>query len=206
MSYYFTDALESLTSVARVQQQQVFERWMELDTQLTELRRDRERPSSFRLDAHLDVILRCIEDEQSGFISDQGDIRKGGALWLQISLSKQWLFSTYELFRTTVEKSTCLEGTTGTQFCQPKSKKCPRCNVLRVKQELSSFRIPLAKHEPAGCNDYKDSNFHSQMMFEKDGGSVGWKNQGYPSKINDKVVTSRRELSDFVLDALTANL
>jgi len=198
MDLYFTDTFENMTLQARNSYADTYTQWCSLDRKLAKIRGDAKGHSNFHLDANLDLILRGIEDEQQEIVKCLGENRGGGAFFLQISLSKMWLLSVYEILRASLDTQSIVDTCSASYFC--KNAECFRCSVLAVKQELAHFRVPVAGLEPA--NDKANKNFHAQIVVSNDHGSVGWRTPGYLSKNNSSDVVSRRELSDLVLSKL----
>jgi hypothetical protein len=200
MQFDFTNSFEDLAAAAREKHQIIYDRWSALDIELAKLRNDAKGHSNFHLDSNWDLILRCIEDEQLKFIEKFGSKRDGGALFLQISLSKMWLFSTYELLRATAGSSSCSTGEIGRNYC--KEQNCDRCDVLRTKQELAFFRVPLAKYESQSNSGAEQQGIHPRLVIKSSDGSIGWRIENHKSKMGNSTL-SRLELSNLVLDSLT---
>lgn len=198
MDYFFTDSFEDLNVQARERYGSIYENWCALDQSLAKLRGDPKGHSYYHLDANWDIILRCVEDEQQEIFTAAGTYRGASTLFLQISLSKWWLFSIYELLRASTAEGLCSPSLNCKGYC--KRPDCFNCQVLETKQELNHFRIPAAKFERALVKD--SANYHSQLVFENEGGSVGWKTENYMSRVNGVDIVSRRELSDFVIERL----
>jgi hypothetical protein len=195
-------AMHDIVKAARTDFPDIYNQWCEVDADLANLRNDPLGHSRFHLDANVDLVLRSAEKEQASCKETNGEFLMGGTVFLQISLSKMWLFSTYELLRTTCDHSLCTSDRSRSNYCGQRT--CLRCKVLGLKKTLAEFRVPLAKLESSrGRSDPPPVKGHADLVLGDDNGSVGWKTR--TSNSNQQIVTSRLELSDLILEELARN-
>ncbi|MBB3986329.1 hypothetical protein GGQ68_002668 [Sagittula marina] len=149
------------------------------------------------LDANLDLILRVMESEQKEIINQTGGPMDGGPLFIQLSLSKTWLFAVYEIVRETCDVP-CGGTKNRSVYCRDAS--CFRCNSLKpVKDILARYRVPLAKLQPMG-RDVRQRNQLPSIAFNNDDGSIAWLTMTASGEPEEKL--SRQEISDYILEML----
>ncbi|MEQ8922286.1 MAG: hypothetical protein RIE60_15940 [Roseovarius sp.] len=178
----------------------LYQRWCRLGSLFASIRHDELGHSFEHLDANFDLVLRMLEQEQSRALGCYGKKIEGGVMFAQISLSKMWLFSVYEIVRQTCE-TPCAGQTQSKSYCHDNA--CVRCKALRpVRDRLNRFRVPLAKlqYEYDRVQTGKQSNYHAKMVIGNESGSIGW--ETYSSRTNTTETASRLELSNFILDTL----
>lgn len=180
----------------------IYTRWRTVGQQLATLRRDPRGHAYEYLDSNIDLILRSIEREQQSAHAIFDQKIDGGIFFFQISLSKMWLFATYEALRTAVSDSLCGAARRSADFCNADD--CIRCKAQQVKKELAFFRVPLAKLEPekyrSQMAEASRKNYHPQLLVDRDNGSVGW--EAVSTRSEECRRSSRLALSDLVLAKL----
>jgi hypothetical protein len=215
--FKFSDYLEELGRDARRLNTPLYDHWVKVYDRLSEIRNDHQRARSGHLDANIDLILRCLENEQAEWFKQAGKIRGGGALFLQEFLSRSWILSSYEVLRATPSKVICEHNKDPIQepfiegFC---------CRLCKLKKDFALIRMPLAKFEPANFNrkdqeplqvashDHKTNKivktnypghgaYHPPMATDQESGSIGW--SVYVKKDRSARMVSRRDLSDAFL-------
>ncbi|WP_157054150.1 hypothetical protein [Ruegeria sp. 6PALISEP08] len=189
-------SLQRLIENARANHRNIYDKWCEVGTKLAYERNDNFGHAREHLDANFDLILRDLEREQALAIERYGTKFDGGILFLQISLSKMWLFSVYEVIRETCEVP-CASRTHNSTYCNQAN--CFRCNSLKpVRDRLNAFRIPLAKLRPERTRNQK--NVHAEVVIDDEAGSIGWRT--YSGRTQAQEISSRLVLSHFTLDTL----
>ncbi len=168
--------LQDLIERGRKTYPDLYEKWVKVDQKLSKWRSDKRGHAFVHLDANIDLMLRCIEEEQREVMSRLGtsNFAGGGVLFGQISLSKGWLFSMYEIVRQTHARK--CEVVPGTDACEEDD--CFRCAKLKpLKHDLSVVRMPLAKLQPEIYPRSQPSqvNYYPEFLIEDQTGSIGWK-------------------------------
>ena len=190
-------SVQELVERGREQYPDIYKRWCEIGKKLADWRGDTQGHAYEHLDANIDLVLRSLETEQLAAIAKFGRKFEGGVLFAQISLSKMWLFSIYEIVRQSCEAE-CKNLPKDGRFCGDPN--CYRCQgVEPVRDRLNCFRIPLAKLEPERTK--RMANYHAEIVIDEDSGSVGWRTLSGRSLSQE--VTSRLALSDYVIRTLS---
>jgi hypothetical protein len=194
-------ALEEMLVRARESHSQVYQRWCDLGARLAANRGDPVGHAKEQLDGDVDLLLRDLEREQLDAIEHHGVLIDGGALFLQISLSKMWLLSTYETVRLNCAFKPCAPQLGYEVYCA--GTECLRCRLKAVLGRLSTFRMPLAKLEPEKSRGKSASvvNHQPELVIDEHNGSVGWR--VLSDRTPGPYVDSRLALSDFVLGQLS---
>jgi hypothetical protein len=176
----------------------VYKKWVEVDQRLSKWRGDVRGHAFVHLDANIDLMLRCIEEEQREVMSRLGSnsYATGGVLFGQISLSKGWILSTYEIVRQTHE--TKCKVIPGKDICGKND--CFRCSKLKpLKEDFSAVRMPLAKLQPESRTKCPPSqtNYYPAFLIENETGSIGWKVMS--DKLEGEFKLSRIGISNDIL-------
>lgn len=88
-------------------------------------------------DVYFDLLLRQFEDEQAAYMADHKEQHLcGDRVRLQVQLTRYWLVSTAELFRTTK-----------IAMCESHER---QHEIAEYVELFGSFRIMIAKQEPQG--------------------------------------------------------
>ena len=192
--------IQGLLEKSRNTHMGIYDQWCQIGTAFAEFRGDLRGHDFEHLDGNIDLILRMIEADQLMAFQEFEDKFGGGVLFVQIGLSKMWLFSVYEMVRMNCAFKPCEGKANKSDYCGEAT--CLRCKLRLVRDRLSFFRVPLAKLEPErrGQKRPVEQNYRAEMVIDKDNGSVGWRASSLRSKTTE--TTSRLVLSDFVLDTL----
>jgi len=208
------DLLEELLLLSREHPSPTRDQWLDTYSKLADLRGDENRAWNGHLEANTDLILRALEAEQVKTVEAFGKTRAGGALHMQVSLSRYWILSSYELLRTCCDNQICEHGSAANQQCDHAN--CFGCRVVRLKKEFARIRMPLAKFEPQARRNNgeiitirhfdKDETteitkaylgkgrYHPDIMIDIDSGSLGW--TFYDHVTGQPCLISRQKLSD----------
>ncbi|WP_127046163.1 hypothetical protein [Pseudorhodobacter sp. E13] len=178
----------------------IYRKWCEIDLILANLRNDPKQHSNFHLDANVDLVLRLAEQEQFQIFEKHDEFLMGGAGFMQIAMSKFWLFSAYELLRATCDHSRCRSPKDG--YCHEQD--CLRCSILRLKQELNGYRVHLGKLETESRphTGVMAEKSHASLVFGIKNGSVGWTTRDLKS--GSIKTTTRLDLSNLIIDSLAS--
>lgn len=194
-------ALEEILVRARSSQQDTYDRWCSMGAKLATHRGDPTGHAKEHLDGDVDLVLRDLESEQLAAIKGHGIKIDGGAMFLQISLSKMWLFATYETVRLNCAFKPCSRLPSRKEFCNEAD--CLQCRLKGVRDRLGTFRIPLAKLEPETLPRSYPSivSYQPELVIDEDNGSMGWR--VLSDRTSTTHVESRLALSDLVLNQLS---
>ena len=190
-------AFHDVVDAARERHSEIYDKWCAIDISLARLRKDTNSNTRFHLDANVDLVLRLAEEEQAECFVKYSEHMMGGSAFFQIALSKMWLFSTFELLRSSCEHSECKPNQGKNYYC--KEPDCYRCKVLCVKQNLSTFRVHLGKLETTTRRGGPSPERGIPELVFGANGSIGWRSR---DSDNSPVMTSRLQLSDEILAAL----
>ncbi|UWQ75795.1 hypothetical protein [Leisingera sp. M658] len=172
---------------------------MRVGRSLASVRGDNQGHAFEHLDANVDLILRQLESDQIAALEKFGEHLGGGVMFIQISLSKMWLFSMYEILRETCDFPSCL-GAGKSVYCIRKD--CLRCRVRNLRDELNPVRTALAKLQPEKAWKASPSkrNYHPSLLLDESSGSFAWK--AHSDRRGSCATVSRLEFSNKVLEVL----
>lgn len=127
------DIIEYGFCLAYQRQAEFHVRWRNLHLILQGLRDGNTPHDAGDHDAYFDCFLRQLEDEQAAYIADHDRTHPESRTKLQIQLTRYWLTSVGELFRTT-------------RNCMDKEHELFP-NVQEMVNSYGAFRMPISKQE-----------------------------------------------------------
>lgn len=194
-------ALQDILIRARASRSEIYDRWCRVGARLADHRSDPIGHAKEHLDGYVDLVLRELEADQFDAIKKHGVKIDGGAMFLQVSLSKMWVLATYETVRLNCSFKSCAALADMQKYCGADG--CLRCRLKLVRDRLNTFRVPLAKLEPETLPRTNPSrtSYQPELVIDEDNGSMGWR--VLSDRTSTTQVDSRLALSDLVLEKLS---